>query len=129
MTAADSPSRAPIGLLVASTLAWLWGILFALTGLAVAIPNAARHGFFSFLALSLFFAAPAFSLCYVGYGLRRARRSAGWVALAVGGLLILLPFAYRATITFVGFGVNLAIVGLTIRNWRHLAGSGTNAAV
>jgi hypothetical protein len=36
--------RLPSGLLVASTLAWLWGILFALSTLAVAIPAIALHG-------------------------------------------------------------------------------------
>jgi uncharacterized membrane protein len=124
----NSPPRVASGLLIASTLAWLWGILFALSTLAVAIPAIAHNGVFSRAALFvLFIASLAFALCYVGYGLRKARRSAGWVAIAVGTLLILLPLTYRAPITRVGIIVNLVIVGLTFANWRHLSGAGGSA--
>ena len=114
--------RLPSGLLVASTLAWLWGILFALSTLAVAIPAIALHGLFSRSSLFvLVIAAVAAALCYAGYGLRRARRSAGVVAIVVGAFLILLPLTYRAPITRIGIIVNILIVGLTVANWRHLS--------
>ena len=119
-----TPARLPSGLRIASTLAWIWGVLFILSTLAVGIPTIAQNGVFNRAALVvIFLALLAAALCYAGYGLRKARRNAGWVAIVVGAFLILVPIVYRAPITRVGIFVNLLIVGLTIANWRSLSGS------
>jgi drug/metabolite transporter (DMT)-like permease len=127
------PTRLPVGLVVASTLAWLWGILLAFTGVALTIATVAHDGVFSSqLAFDLLILAAALALCVAGHGLRKREREAGRDAITVGALLVLVPLLVRVQITIIGAVVNLAIVGLTLANWHHLSGArkrGRSAAV
>ncbi len=96
----------------------------------MAIPAIAQNGVFSRAALFVIsLALLAAALCYAGYGLRKARRSAGWVAIVVGAVLILVPIAYRAPITQVGILVNLLMMSIrsppvqAFVNWHGCGGA------
>ena len=117
------PTRLPLGLSVASTLASLWGILLGLSGLAFAIPTVAQDGVFSVhTAVDLLIVAVGAALFGAARGLRRRERAAGQEVITVGTLLVLLPIVFRVQMTVICALVNLAIVGLTLANWRHLTG-------
>jgi hypothetical protein len=121
----STPPRRPQGLLIASTLCWLWGILMALSGVALIIPAVAVRGMASgpaFLALGFLVLAVAY--CVAGYHVRKARLIGGWIAVVAAGLMSALQLGFGAMRTAaVGLVVNVAIVALVVWNWRHLRAS------
>jgi hypothetical protein len=110
--------------LIASTLCWLWGILMALSSVAVLIPAVAVHGLgsgpFLFAALTLLLAA---AYIYGGYAIRKQRLAGGWAGAGAAAVMAALQLRTGiATAAGVGLVVNLAILALIVANWRHLRG-------
>ena len=118
----SSPPPRPQGLLIASTLCWLWGVLMAFSGVALLIPAIAMRGIGSGPALfALGFCILAIAYCVAGYLVRQLRLIGGWIAVITAGLLSVLQLVGGATRAVgVGLVVNLAIVALVVINWRYL---------
>jgi hypothetical protein len=126
--------RTPIGLLVASTLCWIWGVLCGLGGLALLIPALKIPG----LGVGAVFFALAFVVvgavyCVAGYLIRRARLPGAWLALACAGIVSALELRGIAEIRSITLGaiaglvVNVAIVLLVALHWRHFHAAPTEA--
>ncbi len=112
------------GLTIASALAWFWGLFFGMSGVALGMRAIARNGVSSGqAAFHLLLTMLAVALCYAGFGLRRCERSAGSIAIVVGVVLVAMPLFVPAPLMWVDAAVNLAIIVLTIANWRELRAS------
>src|SRR5256885_9161024 len=104
-------ATAPLGLRIAALLAWIWGVVFLLSAMALGFPAVAQHGVFSRqAAFPAFIAILAFGLFFAGYGLPRKDRDASQTAVAIAVLSLLAPFMLRVPILYVGAVVNLAIL-------------------
>jgi hypothetical protein len=124
MTTHETPAAAPTpgSLRIASTLAWVWGVIFILIGFSLATPLLAGDERSSGpVAVPVGFWLLAVALCYAGYGLRKGHRSAGMLAIVLGAALAVLPFVFPSMIADVGIVIGLCMVGLTLASWRHLA--------
>ena len=75
------------GVLVASTLGWLFGIMFLLMSVAVVIPAVAMQSF-SFTLIIL--PAMAVTYCWAGYKMRKRVRAGAVVGMIVSGLFVAL---------------------------------------
>ncbi|HYK82475.1 MAG TPA: hypothetical protein VEU55_04970 [Gemmatimonadales bacterium] len=120
MTASAPHPSAPkpsTTLLVASTLAWVGGVLNLLVALAVGIPQVAMYG--RLPLLFLLDAVLALALCVAGYWLRKRRRKGGILATVVFGLSGASHLLSRTLMT-VGFGITLVALLLTLAAWKEL---------
>ena len=117
-----TPPPRPQGLLVASTLCWLWGILMGLSGIAFLIPALGMQVLGgAAIVFGLGFCVLGGAYCVAGYLVRQMRLIGGWIAVVIAGLLSLLQLVGGATrAAGVGLIMNLAIVVLVVMNWRHL---------
>jgi hypothetical protein len=116
------PETLPRGLQVASALCLAWGVLLLLSAAAFAMP--AMSGQSSFI-LPIVLASTGVALCVAGRGLAKQDDEGAWIALRIGTFLILLPLVVRATMSYVGAVVGIAVVALTWTNTRHLRRSGS----
>lgn len=112
-----APRKPSTKLLLASTLAWLAGLLGFLVVVAVGIPQIALHG-----GLSLVFALDgvlAIALCVAGYLLRKRRKTGGILAAGVFGLSGASHLISHTLMT-VGFGLTLVTLLLVLSAWKEL---------
>src|SRR3989442_9508198 len=111
-------AQRPQGLLIASTLCWIWGILAGLMGVALLVPAAARPKLGSGLAI---FALASLVLgvvfCIAGYLVRKARLIGGWIAVVTAGLLSVLQLLTGARAGSVALAVNLPIIAPVGWHW------------
>ena len=112
-----TPSRPSTKLLVASTLAWLAGVLNLLVVVAVGIPQIALHG--RLASLLILDAALAIGLCVAGYLLRKRRRTGGILAVAITALFTVVNIAV-ARVLNVGTGMMVATLVLVLLAWKEL---------
>lgn len=103
---------------VASTLAWIWGILMLFSAIAIGIPAISMGKSLGFPILMLVIGG---LYCFSGYGLRKKRRIAGVVALVVSGLVLILNIISPARMSPLTILVNLAIIILVLIRWKELA--------
>ena len=114
---APSASKPSSKLLIASTLAWLAGLLGFLVVVAVGIPQIALHG--GIPILILLDGVLAIALCVAGYLLRKRRRTGGILAAAVFGLSGVSHLLTHTLMT-VGFGLTLITLLLVLSTWKEL---------
>jgi len=112
-----TPSKPSTKLLIASTLAWLAGVLNLLVVVAVGIPQIALHGRLAFLFV--IDAALAIGLCVAGYLLRKRRRSGGILAVSIAALFTIINLAV-ARVLNVGTGMMVATLLLVLLAWKEL---------
>jgi hypothetical protein len=123
MSPMPSTQGRPRGLLIASILCWLEGLLIAFSGALGALEDfGSRAALFD-----LGWCVVALALCVAGYMLRRARRRGGAIAVLGAGLfsVALLDELRRGTLrdaptTVALLALNILIVTLVGRNWRRL---------
>jgi hypothetical protein len=112
-----APPKPSTKLLIASTLAWLAGLLGFLVVVAVGIPQIALHG-----GLPLLIALDgllAIALCVAGYLLRKRRKAGGILAAGVFGLSGVSHLLSHTLMT-VGFGLTLMTLLLVLSAWKEL---------
>ena len=114
---ASASTRPSTKLLVASTLAWLAGVLQVLIAFAVGWPQIALHGRLPLLILGegLF----GIALCVAGYLLRKRRRAGGIVATVALGATVLVHLA-TGTLLSAGTGITLLVLVLVLMTWGEL---------
>ena len=118
MTAAGpAPPRPSTKLLVASTLAWLGGILQILIAFAVGWPQIAMQGRLPLLILGegLF----GIALCVAGYLLRQRQKAGGILATVALGATVLIHLA-TGTLMSAGTGITLVVLLLVVATWGEL---------
>jgi hypothetical protein len=119
MTTPDvaASARPSTKLLVASTLAWLAGILQLLIAFAVGWPQVALHGRLPLLILGdgLF----GIALCVAGYLLRQRRKVGGIVASVALSATVLVHLA-AGTLVSAGTGIALLVLVLVLMTWTEL---------
>lgn len=123
---ATAPAPRPQGLLIASTLCWVWGILIGFSGVALVIPAVAGRDMGAGpVFLAVMFLPVAAAYCAAGYLVRKARLVGGWIAACTAGLMSALLFlgGIRGTQS-VGLAINLVIIVLVVSNRKHLRASG-----
>lgn len=103
---------------VASTLAWIWGILMLFSAIAIGIPAISMGKSLGFPILMLVIGG---LYCFSGYGLRKKRRVAGVVALIIAGLILILNIIFPVRVSLLVILVNLAIIILVLISWKELA--------
>src|SRR5215813_1597000 len=119
-------ARVPTGLLVASTLCWVWGIIGGLAGLGLLIPGLASALGRAGILLPFVFFLIAIVYGLAGYLIRKARVFGGWVGIIMAGLvgaleLLGLTTGGRPSVSaLTGLLLNILIVALLSLNWRHL---------
>jgi hypothetical protein len=114
---APAPTRPSTKLLVASTLAWLAGILQILIAFAVGWPQIAMHGRLPILiGLEGLF---GIALCVAGYLLRQRRRAGGIVATVALAATVLVHLA-TGTLMSAGTGITLVVLLLVLATWGEL---------
>jgi len=118
----SEPQAAPASkpsskLLIASTLAWLAGLLGFLVFVAVGIPQLGLHGRLFFLIL--LDGILAIALCVAGYLLRKRRRTGGILAASVFGLSGISHLLTHTLMT-VGFGITVIALLLVVSAWKEL---------
>lgn len=122
-------TRVPTGLLVASTLCWIWGIVCGFSGFALFLPVAKMSLGSGAIIVALVFAVVAVDYCVAGYLIRKGRLAGGWIGLISAGIvaaLQLFGIVGQRSISMgasVGLAINVAIVLLVGLNWRHLSTS------
>jgi len=110
-------SKKRLYLSIASTLAWILGILMLFTAIALGVPA---------ISMGLPLIGPILMLvfsglyCFSGYGLRKERRIAGVVALVVSGITLIFHVIFPVRISPLAILVNLAIIILVLINWKEL---------
>ena len=112
-----TPSKPSTELLVASTLAWLAGVLNLLVVVAVGIPQIAMQG-----RLALLFivdAVLAIALCVAGYLLRKRRRTGGMLGVSITALFAVVNLIF-ARVVNVGMLMMLATLVLVLLAWKEL---------
>ena len=122
----SAPQRRPRGLLIASALCWLDGLLMAFSGALGSLED-----FGSTAALfDLAGCVLALALCVAGYMLRHARRTGGWIAVLGAGLFSVVWLDYLrggrlqdAPVPLAALALNIAIVALVGWNSRQLRAS------
>ena len=121
---AQRPSSNPpsTGLLIASTLCWLWGVIVGFSGVALLIPAMAVRGMGGGpLMFGVAVCVLAVAYCVAGYMLRRARLVGGWIAIVAASLLSMLQLLTTgARALSIGLLVNVALITLVVINWRYL---------
>ena len=110
------------GLLVVSTLAWLWGVFGVFSAVALGIPTVAQHR--ALWPVGLLFASGAV-LCYCGYGVRKRWKAAGVTTIAVASLftalfLVSTVLSGRASVGELSWTVvNVVMIILVAVNWKQ----------
>jgi hypothetical protein len=120
MTASEPQAAAPkpsTKLLIASTLAWLAGVLGLLVAIAVGIPQISLHG--GLPLLIILDGILAIALCVAGYLLRKRRRIGGILAAGVFGLSGISHLLTHTLMTL-GFGLTLITLLLVLSAWKEL---------
>src|SRR5262245_46484498 len=122
------PTRPPTGVLVASTLCWIWGVICSLSALALGMPSIAdpklRVGLV--IVTAIVFLVCGVLYCVAGFLIRRRNPVGGWIAIISAGFLATLELTALATSgprnlgAVAGFAINLAIVLVLIFNWPLL---------
>jgi len=107
------PSLAPV---VASTLAWLLGVLELLSAVAISIPQIAA-GVLPVVPFGL--ALLGALSCTAGYLLRKRRRLGGIIALALVAFSVVSRVLNGSAIS-VDFAVILALLVLVLVAWKEL---------
>jgi uncharacterized membrane protein (DUF2068 family) len=121
-----TPTRPPTGVLVASTLCWIWGILCTLTAVALGIPAIAEPTLRMGLIVAAVFLICGVIYCVAGFLIRRRNPVGGWIAIISAGVLSALELLALATTgprnlgALATFGINITIVLVLIFNWRSL---------
>ena len=110
-------SKKTLYLSIASTLAWIWGILMLFSAIAIGIPAISMGNSLGFPILMLVIGG---LYCFSGYGLRKKRRIAGVVALVVSGLVLILNIISPARVSLLAILVNLPIIILVLTRWKEL---------
>jgi hypothetical protein len=126
--AASEPT--PIGILVASALCWIWGLLSGLIGIVLLVPALRLHALgirAIILTLRLFLAAVVY--CATGYLVRKGHRAGGWfgvicASLVSASLLLGISRGSPSLRALPGLAINLAILVLLAANWRRLRAMG-----
>ena len=122
-------ARAPTGLLAASTLCWIWGIVCGIAAIGFGIAGLGVVGSAA-VVIGILFVLLAVVYCVAGYSIRKRRLVGGWIGLISAVLLSSLQLLAVATgnhLTLsgaVGLAINLSIVLLLVLNWRYLQSSG-----
>ena len=111
-------SKKRLFLSIASTLAWIWGILMLFSAVAIGVPAISMGKSVGFPILMLVIGG---LYCFSGYGLRKKRRIAEVVALVVSGLVLILNIISPARVSLLAILVNLAIIILVLISWKELA--------
>ena len=111
-------SKKRLYLSIASTLAWIWGILTLFSAVAIGVPAISMGKSVGFPILMLVIGG---LYCFSGYGLRKKRRIAGAVVLVVSGLVLILNIISPARVSLLAILVNLAIIILVLISWKELA--------
>src|SRR6266571_3156958 len=119
MTTPDvsASTRPSTKLLVASTLAWLVGILQVLIAVAVGWPQIALHGRLPLLIVGegLF----GILLCVAGYLLRKRRKAGGILATAGVAASVGVHVA-TGTLVSAGTGITLVVLIIVLATWSEL---------
>ena len=102
---------------IASTLAWIWGILTLFSAIAIGVPAISMGKSVGFPILMLVIGG---LYCFSGYGLRKKRRLAGVVALVVSGVVLILNIISPARVSLLAISVNSAIIILVLISWKEL---------
>jgi len=95
---------------VASTLSWILGVINLLGGIFLGIPAIAT-GKPVFFPLAIF--GIGIGLCFSGYGLRKKRSYAGFLAIIFSVLSFISP-------PVIGIIMGIAIIIITAINWKQL---------
>ncbi len=103
---------------IASTVAWIWGILtlFGAVAIGVTAISMGKNVAFPILMLAI-----GGLYCFSGYGLRKKRRIAGVVALIVPGVVLILNMISPTRVSLLAILINLAIIILVLISWKELA--------
>ena len=117
--------RVPLGLLIASTLSWVWGVLCGFTALAFLLPMLRLMLGPTAIVFAFVFLSLAALYCFAGYLIRKGRLTGGWIGVITAGILAALQFigGRNRLAPLAGFALNLTIVLLLVLNWRHLHAS------
>lgn len=110
-------SKERLYLSIASTLAWIWGILMLFSAIVIGVPAISMGKSLGFPILMLVIGG---LYCFSGYGLRKKRRAAGMVALVVSGLVLILNMIFPTRVSLLAILVNLAIIILVLISWKQL---------
>jgi len=118
-------TRPPTGILVASTLCWIWGILCTLSAVALGIPAVAEPTLRAGIVVAIVLLLCGVVYCFAGFLIRRRSVVGGWIAIISAGLLSTLELLGLASGTrnlgaAAGLGINIAIVTVLLLNWRSL---------
>ena len=111
---AATPTPAPAGVRIASTLCWVVGVLTILVTLAVGIPLLSSGGALVFLSVNL---VAGLAVCVAAFLIRRQRR--------LGVLVMLLAWALPTVVALVSHqpvrGSLFLLVALLFAgaNWKH----------
>ena len=116
-TPAAVPSRPSTKLLVASTLAWLAGILQVLIAVAVGWPQIALHAGLPLIILAE--GAFGVALCLAGYLLRKRRRVGGIIAAVALAATVIAHFT-TGTLLSAGTGITIVVLLLVLATWGEL---------
>jgi len=101
-SAATAPAPRPKGLLIASILCWLYGIILGVFSIGFVISEIPRDNPMAILGLVWLF--PAIPYCLAGYWLRKGRRLGGWIAVLTAALL-------SAILLLSGGGFSILVLG------------------
>ena len=113
----SAPPRPSTKLLVASTLAWLAGILQILIAVAVGWPQIALHGHLPLIIVGE--GVFGIALCVAGYLLRKRRRVGGIIATVALGAILVVHLA-TGTLLSAGTGITLVVLILVLSGWGEL---------
>jgi len=102
---------------IASTLAWILGILMLFSAIAIGIPAISMG---KNVGLTILMLAIGGLYCFSGYGLRKKRRIAGVVALVVSGVVLILNIISPARVSLLAILINLAIIILVLISRKEL---------
>lgn len=122
--------RRSTGLLVASRLCWIWGVICvtdplgeSLAELGAPTPEAS---FAIAMGYAIGYALLAAIYCLAGSLIRRGRTAGGWIGVGIASIVAgvqLLGFRGDTDLTVVGtasLALNVGILLLLVFNWRHL---------
>jgi hypothetical protein len=131
--------RRSTGLLVASRLCWIWGVICvtdplgeSLAELGAPTPEAS---FAIAMGYAIGYALLAATYCLAGSLIRRGRTAGGWIGVGIASIVAgvqLLGFRGDTEMTVVAtasLALNLGILLLLVFNWRHLWRAPSRGAV
>lgn len=131
--------RRSTGLLVASRLCWIWGVICVTDPLGESLAELGaptpEGSFVIAMGYAIGYALLAAMYCLAGSLIRRGRTAGGWIGVGIASIVAgvqLLGFRGDTEMTVVGtvrLALNLGILLLLVFNWRHLSRASSRAAV